>query len=138
MTGQGLGGGLAKRADGQQLQGQGQGQTGNSGVPGQHGSEGQWGASQGQDGVNPAQRSNYEGWSGEDCTFNIRHRTRRVDMLMLMIATTSGDYGGNPFSRAAQMGADDGRKEPMADDYDQGEGYKTGTSTPGYRHPDGM
>jgi hypothetical protein len=36
------------------------------------------------------------------------------------------------------MGADEKRKEPVADDYDQGEGYKTGTSTPGYRHDDGM
>jgi len=35
------------------------------------------------------------------------------------------------------MGADEERKEPVADDYDQGEGYKTGTSTPGYRHDDG-
>jgi hypothetical protein len=33
------------------------------------------------------------------------------------------------------MGADDEGKEPIADDND--EGYKTGTSTPGYRHPDG-
>lgn len=54
-----------------------------------------------------------------------------------MTATTSGDYGGNPFSREAQMGADEKRKEPIGDDYDQGEGYKTGTSTPGYRHDDG-
>jgi hypothetical protein len=35
------------------------------------------------------------------------------------------------------MGADDEGKEPVADDLDDGEGYKTGTSTPGYRHPDG-
>ena len=53
----------------------------------------------------------------------------------LLAATTSGDYGGDPFSRRAQMGADDEGKEPIADDND--EGYKTGTSTPGYRHPDG-
>jgi hypothetical protein len=74
VTGQGFGGGLAKGRDGQQLQGQGQGQTNNSGVPGQHGSEGQWGATQGNEGggVNPAQRSNYEGWSGEDCTSTSR------------------------------------------------------------------
>lgn len=54
-----------------------------------------------------------------------------------MIATTSGGYGGDAFSRKAQMGADDEGKEPVADDLDDGEGYKTGTSTPGYRHPDG-
>jgi hypothetical protein len=36
------------------------------------------------------------------------------------------------------MGADNQRKEPVADEYDQSEGYKTGTSTPGYRHDDGM
>jgi hypothetical protein len=59
-----------------------------------------------------------------------------VDKLTV-VASTSGDYGGNPFSREAQMGADEKRKEPVADDYDQGEGYKTGTSTPGYRHDDG-
>jgi hypothetical protein len=34
------------------------------------------------------------------------------------------------------MGADGEGKEPIAEDQD--EGYKTGTSTPGYRHPDGM
>lgn len=35
------------------------------------------------------------------------------------------------------MGADDEGKEPIADDQDNDEGYKTGTSTPGYRHADG-
>ena len=35
------------------------------------------------------------------------------------------------------MGADDEGKEPIADYNDNDEGYKTGTSTPGYRHPDG-
>lgn len=35
------------------------------------------------------------------------------------------------------MGADDEGKEPIAYDNDNDEGYKTGTSTPGYRHPDG-
>lgn len=33
------------------------------------------------------------------------------------------------------MGADDQGKEPIAEDQD--DGYKTGTSTPGYRHVDG-
>lgn len=80
MTGQGFGGGLAKGSDGQQLQGQnqgqrqGEGQTGNSGVPGQHGSEGQWGATQGGQGggVDPAQRSNYEGWNENDSMYHIQ------------------------------------------------------------------
>jgi hypothetical protein len=52
-----------------------------------------------------------------------------------MIATTSGGWGGDAFSRKAQMGADDQGKEPIAEEQD--DGYKTGTSTPGYRHVDG-
>jgi hypothetical protein len=52
-----------------------------------------------------------------------------------MAATTSGGWGGDAFSRKAQMGADNEGKEPIAED--EGEGYKTGASTPGYRHPDG-
>ena len=55
--------------------------------------------------------------------------------LTRVIATTTGGWGGDAFSRKAQMGADDDGKEPIADDVE--EGYKTGTSTPGYRHPDG-
>lgn len=58
-------------------------------------------------------------------------------LFSYLAATTSGDYGGDPFSRRAQMGADDEGKEPIAYDNDNDEGYKTGTSTPGYRHPDG-
>lgn len=65
VTGQGFGGGLAKGPDGQALQqgGQAPGQDN-----GQKGSEGQWGsAPAAQGGVDPASKSNYEGWSGEDC-----------------------------------------------------------------------
>ncbi|ORY28164.1 hypothetical protein BCR39DRAFT_535837 [Naematelia encephala] len=115
----------------------------NSGAqPGQFGQEGQYGAVTGKgfgfgaglakdkDG-NPLQgenvptaqagpgQSNYEGYEAHD-------------------TTASGGYGknnqGDPFSRANQMNADKGKPIDVDDDSsDEGHGYKTGTSTPGYR-----
>ena len=60
----------------------------------------------------------------------------------LTAGTASGGYGknagGNSFSRANQLGADNQDKAYLDDDdAGHGGGYKTGTSTPGYRHENG-
>lgn len=49
--------------------------------------------------------------------------------MTLIAGTSTGGYGGDPYSRKNQMAAG----EHDADSDDGHDGIKTGTSTPGYR-----
>ena len=77
-------------------------------------------------------------WVSEHCGYP----TDAEPDLTLVPGTGSGGYGanaaGNSYSRQNQMGADypdNGAYEDKGDDNEPA-GYKTGTSTPGYRHED--
>ena len=70
-----------------------------------------------------------------------RHALCSADEIVLTTGTASGGYGinaaGNSFSRDNQRGADNQPGADIEDDEDRA-GYKTGTSTPGYRQEGGM
>ncbi|ORX40770.1 hypothetical protein BD324DRAFT_20244 [Kockovaella imperatae] len=100
---------------------------GNQGQDGQYGQPGAYGAVRGEGlggALNQNQDQNQGGYGGQQ-------GQSAYEGMDQGDSTSTGGYGGAAFSRANQMGAD-AHNDGDSDDGLAG-GYKTGTSTPGYR-----
>ncbi|KAI9634237.1 uncharacterized protein MKK02DRAFT_38911 [Dioszegia hungarica] len=113
---------------------------GQPGQAGQYGQEGQYGAVRGAGfGGGLAKGSDGQPQGQGQQQGERKHRASIYEGMEQDDSTSTGGYGrnakGSSFSRANQMGTDESPAVFGDDDEDDshGQGYKTGTSTPGYR-----